>query len=115
VLWIVTTVFGTRLTTILRIAIGMAVVLTSYLVPVFYNLGGRDGQFDINQVSFSSPFISLLLWLAVTGGTAGFLSPAEKLFTKQTGLTYWDRVALYEIAELEASLAAARRTHSIGG
>lgn len=115
VLWFVTTLSGARLNAILRIAIGIGVLLTSYLVIVFYNLGGRNDQIDIKQVLVSNPFIFLLFWLAVTGGTAGFLSPAEKLFTKQVGLTYWDRVALYEIAEREASLARTRHAQSIVG
>ncbi len=114
VLWIVTTLVGARLTTILRIAIGIAVVLTSYLVIVFYNLGGRVDQIDLKQFSLSAPVV-WLLWIAVTGGSAGLLSPSERLFTKKAGLTYWDRVALYEIAEREASLARTRHAHSIGG
>ncbi len=117
VLWIVTTLVGTRLTTILRIAIGMGVVLTTYFVfvsCVIFENGGHVDQIDWRQISFS-PLVWLVLWITVTGGTAGFLSPSEKLFTKRAGLTYWDRVALYEIAEREASLATTRRAHSIGG
>jgi hypothetical protein len=116
VLWISTTLVPGRLTTILRIAIGMGVVLTTYLVFVFcviFENGGRVDQIDWKQISFSL-VVWLLLWITVTGGTAGFLSPSEKLFTRTAGLTYWDRVALYEIAEREASLATTRRAHSIG-
>lgn len=117
VLWILTTLVPARLTTILRIAIGMGVVLTTYLVFVFcvtFENGGRVEQIDWKQISFS-PVAWLLLWITVTGGTAGFLSPSEKLFNRRAGLTYWDRVALYEIAEHEASLARMRRAHSNGG
>ncbi len=114
VLWILTTLVGTRLPTILRIIIGMGVALTTYLIIVFCALGGRADQIDSKQFSFSTPVAWLLLWIAVTGGTAGFLSPSEKLFTKKVGLTYWDRVALYEIAEHEANLARTPRAHSIG-
>ncbi len=113
VLWIVTTVVSARLPTIQRIMIGIGVVLTPYLVIVFCAVGGRVNQIDLKEISFS-PLVWLLLWIAVTGGTAGFLSPTKNISTKKHGLTYWDRVALYEIAEREASLARSRRAHSIG-
>ena len=115
VLWIVTTLVGARLTTFPRIAIGMGTVLTTYLVFVFCALAGSDAQIDFKQFSFSTPVVLVLLEIALMGGTAGFLSPAQKLFTKQAGLTYWDRVALYEIAEREASLARTRHAQSIVG
>lgn len=110
-LWIVSTLVDARLTTILRIAIGVGVVLTTYLVFVVCALTGSDAQIDFTQLSFSTPVVLLILEIALMGGTAGFLSPAKKLFTKQAGLTYWDRVALYEIAEREASLARTRHAN----
>jgi hypothetical protein len=115
VLWIVTTLAGARLIAILRIAIGISVLPAIYFLIVLYALGGHLDKIDSTQFSFSAEVVWAFLWITVPGGIAGFASPSRRRFTKDTGLTYWDRVALYEIAELEASVAIHRRAHSIGG
>ena len=117
VLWVVTALTGTRLNAILRIIIGMVgmgLLLAMYLVIILYELGDVN-RIDLSQFSFSTPVVWLLLWLAVTGGSAGLASPSGKLFTKEAGLTYWERVALFEIAQREASFATKRNAQSIGG
>jgi hypothetical protein len=113
VLWIVTRFAGARLTNILRMTIGMGVVLTSYLVFVLWAVS-VDGWRNLKELPYE-PVVWLLLLLSVTGATAGFMSPSQRLFPKPAGLTYWDRVALYEIAKHEARLAGMTRAHSIGG
>jgi hypothetical protein len=115
VLWIVTTLARARLNTILRIAIGICVLPTIYFLIVLYALGGHLDKIESTQFSFSSPIVWFLLWITVPGGIAGLASPSGRRIAKDDGLTYWDRVALYEIAELEASLAIQRRVHSMGG
>jgi hypothetical protein len=114
VLWIVTRFAGVRLTNIPRMAIGMGVVLTSYLVFVLWAVSVDGGWGNLKELPYE-PVVWLLLWLSVVGGTAGLMSPSQKLFPKPAGLTYWDRVALYEIAKQEARLAGMTRAHSIGG
>jgi hypothetical protein len=115
VLWMVSTLARARLITILRIAIGICVVPTIYFLIVLYALGGHLDKIDFTQLSFSSPVVWFLLWITVPGGIAGLASPSGRRIAKDDGLTYWDRVALYEIAQLEASLAMKTRAHSMGG
>jgi hypothetical protein len=115
VLWIVTTLAGARLISLLRIGIGISVVPAIYFLIVLYALGGHLDKIDFTQFSFSTEVVWLLLWITVPGGIAGLAAPSRRRFTKDTRLTYWDRVALYEIAQLEARLAIQRRPHSIGG
>lgn len=115
VLWIVSTLARARLNTILRIAIGIGVLPTLYFLIVLYALGGHLDKIDFTQFSFSSPVVWSLLWITVPGGIAGLASPSGRRIAKDDGLTYWDRVALYEIAQREASLAMKTRAHSMGG
>jgi hypothetical protein len=115
VLWIVATLTGAKLSAIWRITIGIGVVPAIYFVLVLYELSGHVDRIDFSQLSFSTPVVLLLLWIGVIGGIAGLASPAEKLFKKESGLTYWERVALYEIAQREATLANKGRAYSIGG
>ncbi|SRR5258706_8865066 len=114
VLWIVATLTGTKLSAIWRVTIGIGVVPAMYFILGLYELIGHMDRIDLSQLSFSTPFALLLLWIGVIGGIAGLTSPSEKLFKKETGLTYWERVALYEIAQREASLASKRHAHPIG-
>jgi hypothetical protein len=111
VLWFITALIGTHLITILRITIGMGVLLTIYFAIVLYLLGGHVDQITLTD---STLVVWLLLWLAFTGGIAGLACPSRKLFTKEAGLTYGERMALYEIAQLEASIAGKEYAHSIG-
>jgi hypothetical protein len=114
VLWIVSALTGAKLSAISRIAIGIGVVPAIYFILVLYELGGHLDRLDFSQLSFSTPVVWLLLWVGVIGGLAGLASPSEKLFKEETGLTYWERVALYEIAQVEAGLASKRHPHPIG-
>jgi hypothetical protein len=115
VLWLITVVIGKRLIAILRITIGVGVLLTIYFGIVLYALGGHVDRIDFTQFSDSAAVWWLLIWLAVSGGLAGLASPSRKLFTREPGLTYWERVALYEIAQVEARMASHGHAQSIGG
>ena len=86
-----------------------------YFLIVLYALGGHLDKIDLTQFSFSTEAVWFLLWITVPGGIAGLASSSRRRFTKDARLTYWDRVALYEIAQREASAAIQRRTYSIGG
>lgn len=115
VLWIVATLARAPLITVWRVAIGISVGPTIYFLIVLYALGGHLDKIESTQFSFSSPVVWLLLWITVPGGIAGLASPSGRRIVKDEGLTYWDRVALYEIAQREASLAMKTRAHSMGG
>jgi hypothetical protein len=111
VMWLVLRLTGIRLVAIWRIALGAGVMLTTYLLFVLYASGGRiePGQFSILAI------VLMLLWLTLTGGFSGLLSPSEILVSRKMPLTYWDRVALYEIAATEASIARQCQTSRMSG
>ena len=115
VLWLITVVIGKRLIAILRVTVGMGVLLTIYFIIVLYELGGHLDRIGFTEFSVSTAVGWLLTWLAVSGALAGLASPSRKLFTSEPGLTYWDRVALYEIAQVEARMASHGHAQSIGG
>jgi len=56
-------------------------------------------------------FVWILIASAGVGGVAGVACPDALSRKKEPELTYWERVALYEMAEREASFARAR-SHS---
>lgn len=115
VLWLIAMVIGKRLIAILRITIGMGVLLTIYFVIVLYELGGQVDRIDFNQFSGSMAVWWLLIWLAVSGALAGLASASRMRFNKDAVLNYWERVALYEIAQVEARMASHGHAQSIGG
>lgn len=108
VIWLVVKATGIRLVTIWRIALGAGVVLTTYLLLVLY---ASDGRIDYEQFSIW-PIVLMLLWITLTGGFAGLLSPSEMLVSKKIPLTYWDRVALYEMTANEARVARQHGAHA---
>ena len=115
VLWLITVVIGKRLIAILRITVGMGVLLTIYFIIVLYELSGHLDRIGFTEFSVSTAVGWLLTWLAVSGALAGLASPSRIHFNKDAVLNYWERVALYEIAQVEARMASHGHAHSIGG
>jgi uncharacterized integral membrane protein len=109
-LWIVSTIVGTRMIAIWRAVIGSLVLPAICFVLALYEMVTQTERIEFIQPSFSTPVVCWLLWMTVVGGVAGLAAPSEKRFEKEAGLTYWERVALYEIAQREASLANKART-----
>jgi hypothetical protein len=111
-MWFVVRLTGIRLVAIWRIGLGAGVVLTTYLLLVLY---ASEGRIELGQFLIW-PIVLMLLWATLTGGFAGLLSPSETLVSKKIPLTYWDRVALYEMAANEARVARQHGAHArMGG
>ena len=115
-LWFLTGRTGRCLTAASRIAIGTGVVFVLLLALMIYQLVWQVNQLGLIEFNFTWILPSMLIKALVLGGTAGLACPfCQELSNEESKTCYWERVALYEMAEREARRAREERAHkSIG-
>jgi len=117
ILWILTGRTAESLNAISRGAIGTGVILGLIALLSIYQLAWQVNQLGLIELNLLRIFQVTIIEAVFLGGAAGLACPSrrQEVLKEGSNITYWERVALYEMAEREAQIARQKRTHtSIG-
>lgn len=103
VVWLCSLVFE-HLGWAARALIGSALLSVIVLVRIFLSL--PNGSVPPH---FGQTLVWIVLNVALIGALSGLTCPSGTQATREAKLSYWERVAMYEIVELEARLSRTNR------